>query len=158
MSGEHDLATPQGLGRGDGAAAGKSCVLVVDDESGLRRLVVRMLQDEGYAVLEAADGAQALALLEADAAPIDLVLTDIRMPRLSGLELGRRIAMLQRPLPVIYMSADPPVALVDSSAGIGTPSCLQKPFSVPALVAAVDRLLGGPSGTHAAVERSLASA
>jgi two-component system chemotaxis response regulator CheY len=157
MPGEPDLAIPPVRRCGDGAGAGKSCVLVVDDESALRSLIVRVLKDEGHAVLEAGDGAQALELLESEVQGIDLVLTDINMPRLGGLELGRRIARRPRPIPVVYMSADPPAAFVGGASGVGTPPCLRKPFSVTALVAMVDRLVGGASVEHAAVEAPLAS-
>jgi two-component system, chemotaxis family, chemotaxis protein CheY len=166
MPREPDLAIPPVRRCGDGAGARKACVLVVDDESALRSLIVRVLKDEGHTVLEAGDGAQALELLEGEVGGIDLVLTDVKMPRLGGLELGRRIAMRQQPIPIVYMSADPPAAFVGRASGVGTPPCLQKPFSITALVVVVDRLggasmvdrlLGGASGEHAAVEASLAS-
>jgi CheY-like chemotaxis protein len=108
-------------------------------------------------VLEAADGVQALELLEGEVRGIELVLTDIKMPRLDGLELGRRIAMRQRPIPIVYMSADPPAAFVGGAWGVSTLPFLRKPFSVTALLATVDRLLGEASVEHAAVEASLAS-
>ena len=152
MPGEHDPAFPPV--REIGAEAGKSCVLVVDDESAVRSLIVRALKDEGHTVLEAGDGAQALELLEGEVRGIDLVLTDVNMPRLGGLELGRRIAMRPRPISVVYMSADLPAAFVG---GASAPPCLRKPFSVTALLAMVDRLLGRGPVEQAAVEAPVAS-
>jgi two-component system cell cycle sensor histidine kinase/response regulator CckA len=72
-----------------GPSVGGSAVLVVDDDSAVRMLVARALESSGYAVIVAGDGAQALELLERRGAGIHLVLTDIQMPRLGGLELGR---------------------------------------------------------------------
>jgi CheY-like chemotaxis protein len=113
---------------------GKPCVLVVDDESAVRLFVSCTLEREGYDVLGAGDGVEALELLERRGYGIDLVLTDIRMPRLDGLELGRRVAKLPGPIPIAYMSADPPRDVV----------CLEKPFSMAALVALVEGLTARP--------------
>ncbi len=65
-------------------------ILVVDDERDVRELLVDMLEEDGHVTLEAADGAAALAML-ADGTPVDLVLTDVGMPRMTGWELARRI-------------------------------------------------------------------
>jgi PAS domain S-box len=79
-------------------------VLVVDDEPILRRFVAQVLTAAGYEVLTAVDGREAQAIAEHAHAELDLVLTDIRMPNLDGLELGRALAALRPQLPVIYMS------------------------------------------------------
>jgi two-component system, cell cycle sensor histidine kinase and response regulator CckA len=137
-----DAGEPHALVAGPRAeGAGRSRVLVVEDESAVRMLIARVLETAGYAVLHVGDGAQALELLEREWLGVDLVLTDIRMPRLDGLELGRRIAAQEWPIPVLYMSADPPDALAGGGTGPATAPCLQKPFSVRALVAAVDGVL-----------------
>jgi CheY-like chemotaxis protein len=65
-------------------------ILVVDDEPDVRELLADMLRDDGHVALEATDGAAALALL-ADGPPVDLVLTDLGMPRMTGWDLARRI-------------------------------------------------------------------
>lgn len=117
----------------------QSCVLVVDDDGGVRTVVARALQTAGFAVLAAADGLEALQLLDGQDVCIDLVLTDISMPRLGGIELGREIAGRQCPIPVLYMSANPPEVL-DGSAG-GAKQCLLKPFSINRLVTTVSQLL-----------------
>lgn len=120
--------------------AGQYYVLVVDDESVVRMFVARALESAGYKVLGAGDGAQALEILEQAELGIDLVLTDINMPRLGGLELGR-ITALGWPIPVLYMSANPPDAAVSGCAGLAIAPCLRKPFSVTTLITMVDRLL-----------------
>ena len=113
-----------------GSRAGESCVLVVDDESAVRLFVTRALESAGYAVVGAGDGLEALELLDRWGTAIALVLTDIRMPRVDGLELGRLIARRRLPVPVAYMSADPPEDL----------ACLQKPFSMTGLLELVSEL------------------
>jgi CheY-like chemotaxis protein len=121
--------------------AGDARVLVVDDESVVRMCVARVLESEGYTVLSASDGAQALEMLQREQIGVDLVLTDINMPGLDGLELGRRIAALGCSFPVLYMSAELPDTIFDVGAGHTIPPFLLKPFSFAMLVANVGRLL-----------------
>lgn len=125
-------------------AADARWVLVVDDDSGVRMMVARALESSGYAVVGVSDGAQALELLEAKRVGFNLVLTDIRMPRLGGLELGREVAARQWQIPVLYMSADPPAWLMDGDR-LPQAACLQKPFTIHTLVTSVRRLLARPS-------------
>ena len=82
---------------------GQFRVLVVDDDSGIRSLVARVLERAGWLVVDAGDGAQALEILERGKVDMDLVLTDVSMPMLDGLELGRRIAGMTPPRPVLRM-------------------------------------------------------
>jgi len=87
-----------------GAKAGAT-VLVVEDEDGLRAVIRRLLQDEGYSVLEAANGARALQLLAHGAdREVGLVLTDLRMPVMDGRELAAALARLHPSLPIVFMS------------------------------------------------------
>lgn len=116
-------------------------VLVVDDDSGVRVLVARALEGAGCAVLDADDGARALEILERGEVDIDLVLTDINMPRIDGLELGRRIAGMTPPMPVLYMSSEFPTALAPGSAEPAVLPFLLKPFSIASLVTTVAALL-----------------
>ena len=110
-----------------------ACVLVVDDDSGVRSVVARALQDAGYAALTAGNGGEALELLEHSRNAIDLVITDIRMPRLGGIELGREISAREWAIPVVYMSADP-----SEAPGV---HCLCKPFPLATLLATVGQLV-----------------
>ena len=120
---------------------GQFRVLVVDDDSGIRSLVGRVLERAGWSVLDASDGAQALEILERGKIDIDLVLTDVSMPTLDGLELGRRIGAMTRPRPVLYMSSELPDALACEGADRKIPTFLLKPFSIETLVTAVVALL-----------------
>jgi CheY-like chemotaxis protein len=131
-----------------------SCVLVVDDDSVLRALVTHVLHRVGCTVVNANDGAQALEILERGGVDIDLVVTDIHMPGLNGLELGRRIARVTPSMPVLYMSAELPDALVDRGANLMLTPFLLKPFSTESLVAAVLGLLVSSSVYRRAADKS----
>jgi CheY-like chemotaxis protein len=71
---------------------GCTTILVVEDREEVRQIIVRILVEEGYRVLDACDGVQALALLASDAT-IDLVVTDIAMPNMDGLQLAERLRL-----------------------------------------------------------------
>jgi CheY-like chemotaxis protein len=132
-----------------------ACLLVVDDSPAIRQIVARALTDARYVVLEAGDGALALEILERGRVDIDLVLTDIRMPRLDGLELGRHIADRKWPVPVLYMSGDTGDAIADGG-GRPVAPLLRKPFPMDTLIGALDRLLLGRPAVQRAVEASSA--
>ena len=84
---------------------GGARILVVDDEPAVRRYVRRVLEAEGYDVVEAGDGDEASELLNAHPQRWDLVVSDIVMPRCNGVELHRRISDLAPGCAVILMSA-----------------------------------------------------
>lgn len=80
-------------------------ILVVDDEPMVRDVTAMMLADEGHSVLEAADGVQALDLLQRT--PVDLVITDINMPRLDGLGLAREVQARWPGVRILLVSGRP---------------------------------------------------
>jgi CheY-like chemotaxis protein len=135
-------------------------VLVAEDEDLLRRLVIRLLADEGYRTLEARDGAEALHL--AHLSPhLALVVTDVVMPGMDGWELGRRLAVDCPAVPVLYMSAYPSADIFHRG-GAPSPAIpfLQKPFARADFLTTVRELLerpgttpppGAPRGPYAAV-------
>jgi len=119
---------------------GSETILLVDDEEGVRTLVTAILRSNGYDVLEAANGPAALAVYEKNSHKIDLVLTDIVMPQMSGVELGRQLASQSPGLKILYMSGyrDNPFAASESDA----PAVfLHKPFTPDALLAKVREVL-----------------
>jgi two-component system cell cycle sensor histidine kinase/response regulator CckA len=78
---------------------------VVEDEDAIRLAIRRLLQREGYNVLEASDGARALELLEESASQqVSLVLTDLRMPVMDGRQLAAALARKRPSLPIVFMS------------------------------------------------------
>lgn len=80
-------------------------VLVADDEPLVRRLVRKVLLRGGYEVIEASSGAEALLLCEAEIEPIDILVTDVVMPEMSGRELAERFLRIRPDAKIIYMSA-----------------------------------------------------
>ena len=79
------------------------CILVVEDEPVIRELMAILLEEEGYTVVQAADGLEALETVARH--PVDLVLSDVKMPRLDGAALAHQLRAQAPPLPVILMSA-----------------------------------------------------
>jgi len=109
-------------------AAGKARVLVVDDEAGNRDLLARRLQREGYAVLAAAGGREALELVAKE--PVDVVLLDVMMPDLDGLAVLERLKAdpASRDLPVIMISALDDLSAIANCIQAGALDYLPKPF------------------------------
>ena len=119
----------------------QATILVVDDEVALRRLIVRQLRIEGYKVLEAGYGMEALAVAASSPEPIDLVLSDIRMPGMPGTELAQRLMAEHPGLQVVLMSAHPIDDLTFSTDCRGVITVLTKPFESKSLLALVKLVL-----------------
>jgi PAS domain S-box-containing protein len=133
VDGREDAAAAQdslGLPRAD---RGRETILLVEDETILRRLARQYLETQGYKILEAEDGAAALQIVAGHQGAIDLLLTDVIMPGMNGRELAAQIAKLLPDVRVLYMSGYTENAVGRDGmldAGI---NLLQKPFSLPAL-------------------------
>lgn len=125
-------------------------VLVVDDEDAVRRFATRVLARDGYTVIEAQDGAEALELFKNGGdPPADIIVSDIVMPRLNGVELMAAISLSHPNIPVILMSGYANAALSDM--GIATPcGILPKPFPAERLLAEVQRCVGRRGGGSSA--------
>lgn len=117
-------------------------ILLVDDDSSVRRLLRATLPAEGFDVVEAAGGEEALALA-AEAAP-DLVLLDWAMPGLSGGDVLRRLKSEHRGVPVIILTAKHEPSYRAEAESLGADTFLTKPFSPLELLATVERLLERP--------------
>jgi DNA-binding NtrC family response regulator len=118
----------------------REIVLVVDDEPTVRRFARRVLIEDGFEVIEAANGAEALDLVHGSTDRPAVVVSDIVMPKLNGVQLLQRLSITHPDLPVILMSgyAGPELA----ERGIQAPcSVLAKPFKPEALVAEVRRCI-----------------
>jgi CheY-like chemotaxis protein len=116
-------------------------VLVVDDEPLIREIVRALLEDEGYAVECAEDGVEALAVVDAE--PIDLVISDVVMPRLDGRTLAHRLRARQEPLPIVLMSAN------RAESGMPGVALVAKPFDVDDLLDAVSAALADAASGNA---------
>jgi CheY-like chemotaxis protein len=111
--------------------------LIVDDDPSIRYMLSRVLLDEGYQTLAAANGREALkAVADQD---VDLVLLDLKMPGLNGQETLQELAVLRPGLPVIIMTAYPGHQGKGPLAGIS--ALLQKPLDFPMLLEAIKKLL-----------------
>ncbi len=124
-----------------GRAGGDEAVLVVEDEPAVRDITERILQRAGYRVLAAADGHQALQLLEREPFEFDLLLTDVIMPRLSGPELAARLGAHNPELRVLYMSGYTDDAIAHHGVLDGETQLISKPFSAEELIDKVRTVL-----------------
>jgi CheY-like chemotaxis protein len=111
-------------------------ILVVDDDTELRQLLTMLLAEPGYRVLDAADGYEALRVLTEH--QVDLVITDIKMPGLSGFQFARQARLIRPGLHVMYISAYHTAA---DKSGPRLGLLVQKPFRAEALLEAIDREL-----------------
>ncbi|HWI19835.1 MAG TPA: sigma-54 dependent transcriptional regulator [Vicinamibacterales bacterium] len=110
-------------------------VLVIDDDESLRRVVEYNLHEEGYRVLIAADGAGGWRTFQAET--VDLVLTDVRMPEMDGIEVLTRIKAMQADVPVIMLTAHGTINSAVEAMKLGAFDYLTKPFNREQLKAAV---------------------
>ncbi|HVX41490.1 MAG TPA: PAS domain S-box protein [Gemmatimonadaceae bacterium] len=134
------LGTPSGDGTRPRSVAG-NVVLVAEDNEGVRALTVRVLADAGYQVLEACDGLEALEVLRGLREPIDMLISDVMMPRMSGTELAAQFQRLQPGSPILLMSGYMDEESVRRS--FADPSAvLPKPFSPEVLLARVEEAIG----------------
>jgi two-component system cell cycle sensor histidine kinase/response regulator CckA len=121
----------------------RETILVVEDAEPIRKMVCSMLRGNGYGVKEAADGVEALGLLERECDAVHLVITDVIMPEMSGAELARRLSHVYPQLPIIFMSGYSEDSLVRGVESIGS-IFLPKPFTASALVEKVRETLDRP--------------
>ena len=110
-------------------------VLLIDDDESLRRVVEYNLHEEGYGVLTAVDGAAGWRMFQAEA--VDLVLTDVRMPEMDGVEVLTRIKAMQPDVPVIMLTAHGTIDSAVEAMKLGAFDYLTKPFNREQLKAAV---------------------
>jgi two-component system cell cycle sensor histidine kinase/response regulator CckA len=116
----------------------ETVILVAEDEAVVRNLVRLMLSKEGYAVLTANDGQEALEICEAFKDPIQLLLTDINMPRMSGIELAHRVRKQRPEIKIMIMSGETAATILRDNA---PDAFLRKPFVPPTLLKCVQRVL-----------------
>jgi CheY-like chemotaxis protein len=118
-------------------------VLLVEDELAARRALEELLRDEGHTVLSAGNGLDAERIWRETREPIDVVVTDTVMPKMSGPELVERLRASHPAVRVIFMSGHTPETVMRHGGAAGT-AFLQKPFELDELLALVRDALGGP--------------
>jgi len=127
--------------RESGTEFGTGTILVVEDEPDVRRVVCEMLRMRGYEVLEAPGPLEALDLFELHNERIDLLLTDVVMPVMSGRELYEKIALLRPAIKTLYVSGYTDGKIDETGNLPAGVDFLQKPFTPEALAAGVARIL-----------------
>ena len=114
-------------------------ILLAEDDELLRRFLVRELEKAGYAVADFANGAEAYERLKEE--PFTLLLTDIVMPEMDGIELARRASEIDPDIKIMFITGFSAVTLNTENAAPKDAKILSKPFHLKTLVNEVDRLL-----------------
>ena len=118
-------------------------ILVIDDDGTMREMLVQLLKHAGYKVKSAADGKRALKLL--DAHTFDLIVTDLVMPEIEGVDLIQVIRTLNKSVPIIAISGgarNDPKSLLESARVSGANITFEKPFHAAPFLAALKKCLG----------------
>ncbi len=117
-------------------------ILTVDDAATMRKLIAFTLGGVGHKVVEAEDGPPALALLEKT--PVDLIISDLNMPQMNGIELTRRIRMLPQcaTTPILMVTTESESGTKTQAKQAGATGWIVKPFEPAQLLAVVGRVLG----------------
>lgn len=126
----------------DAPSADRACVLVVEDDPLLRRMILRILEWWDLDVIEAYDGQVAVDRFREQPARPDAVLLDIMLPRLGGVDVARELHDRRPDLPVIACSAAFEPAIISELNALGVAECIEKPFNAETLRGALGRALG----------------
>jgi len=140
-----------------GGTERRSLIILVDDDSDVRAVGAAMLAEAGYRVIEAASGRAALECLEQDAGGIALMIADIAMPEMSGVELARAARVSRPDLPILFVTgfagaALPPPDAEQAGPGGNANRLLRKPFRAAELAANVAALID-ECGTRSTMAR-----
>jgi PAS domain S-box-containing protein len=127
------------------AACGTETLLVTEDDVGIRRSVRRLLERQGYSVLTAADASEALRLLGEPDRRVDLLITDIVMPGMSGPELSSHVRALYPEVKVLFMSGYTTSEVFRDDLATGSLAFLPKPFTMQELAHKVRSVLDTPA-------------
>jgi len=132
-----------------GSMRGSETILVVEDDDGVRKLTREFLKINGYTVLEARNGAEAIQIPARHAGPVDLLLTDVLMPGMNGREVAQQFVSLRPETKVLFMSGYTEDAI--THLGILEPGVafIEKPFSPDELAHKVRSVLGSKERTAA---------
>jgi PAS domain S-box-containing protein len=123
------------------ARSGQGTILLVEDQEAVRRLVSRVLLSSGYDVIEASSAPRALALPDSQVCTIDLLITDLVMPGMSGKELAERLTARRKAMRVLFISGYAPDAIDEGGVPDPPAAFLQKPFSPAQVTARVCEIL-----------------
>jgi two-component system, cell cycle sensor histidine kinase and response regulator CckA len=142
----HDAPASSRHPAGAAAVGGSESILLVEDDGQLRAVGKAFLQARGYTVVDAANGAEALAALFADHTEFQLLITDVVMPGMSGSELAERVQDRAPAIRVLFMSGYTDDAMLRHGLELGRFPFIQKPFSLYDLAVKVREALHPPPG------------
>jgi two-component system, response regulator, stage 0 sporulation protein F len=117
----------------------KGKILIVDDQYGIRILLNEVFQKEGYKTYQAANGVQALAIVEKDTP--DLVLLDMKIPGMDGIEILKRMKVIDDSIQVIIMTAYGELDMIQEAKNLGALTHFAKPFDIDEIREAVRKEL-----------------
>ncbi len=137
------LATQPALAQ-EQPSKGHETILLVEDEENLRRLARQSLENQGYNVIDAPDGAAAIKISQAHPGPIHLLLTDVIMPGMNGRELANKLSPTRLEMRVLYMSGYTENHIGHNGTLDEGITLLQKPFTLSALRSKVREMLDTP--------------
>lgn len=116
-------------------------ILLVEDSDTVRAVIARMLSQEGFPVIEACGFEEAASILRRETVSLALLLTDIVMPKSSGIELARMAKRLRPGLPILLMTGDSKEAVEESEIGDGAMEWIEKPFTQEQIAAKIREIL-----------------
>jgi CheY-like chemotaxis protein len=125
------------------AGGGSELILLVEDEPSVRAIVTKMLTAHGYAVTVAADPVDALELLAQKTFVPDLIVSDLLMPKLSGVALAEQVESLRPGIPFVFISGYSGHKILEDSRHLDEAQLVQKPFTAGELTQAVRQALNG---------------
>ncbi|MEZ4741169.1 MAG: response regulator [Bdellovibrionota bacterium] len=119
-------------------------IMIVDDSKTIRQQVTFTLKKGGYTVVEAEDGAQGLEKLKAESGEISMVISDVNMPNMNGLEMVEAISQdpALKGVPIVMLTTEGSGDLINRAKAAGAKGWLVKPFKPDQLIAAVSKLAG----------------
>jgi two-component system, cell cycle sensor histidine kinase and response regulator CckA len=141
-AGSGPRAADEAIDAGD-TPTGSETILLVEDDEAIRVLLRQVLKETGYTVLDARDATEALRVANHHRGPIQLVVTDVILPQLSGPELAGRLTATRPNLRVIYISGYTDDEIVRRGVSTAKTAFLQKPFTPDALTRTVREVLDG---------------
>ena len=142
--------------RRDGSTAaggGSESILLVEDEGPLRKLIGDALRAHGYRVFEAIDGSTGIELAARSDVSLDLLLTDVILPDVSGPQVARRLAASHPSIEVLYMSGYTDDHLAHRGIASSDPLLLAKPFTIGSLLSRIRETLDGDRGKTTSASR-----
>lgn len=137
-------ADPDADGDRSSSLGGSETVLVVEDEDGVRQVLRRALQRAGYTVIEARNAGEALLICEQHTGSLELLITDVVMPRMTGPQLAARLRSLRPDLRIVFISGYSEERIAQAGPGSEHDGFISKPLSVDALLRGVREVLDKP--------------